>query len=240
MRCMRRVLALVVVLAVEGSAGADEDYPITMVDRPIVMPCGMTTLDVAVDFSQREPWMFDLAVAHTFRSVELRARLVGPSISASALIALGDPRRVLTLSARTHFSAPPVYRYYVGESLGYGQRYVVVPHWFSIGGGVSVSALHRALEMPTATDGAGSYLSAGGGAGADLQLTRSVDVSAGAGLGVPLAHSHSVPAAELTTSAHAQLAYAFQRWDFYAWVEVVNLTTTVDAYASVGALHRFY
>src|SRR5512144_2491929 len=142
---MRR-LALLGAVGVAMTATAHADtYPQIVVDRPLVLLGGMTTVDIGVDFptyrydgTSVTPLgryqMIDLVVRHGFGEAEVLGRVVdsyaGPAVILGGAVMIGPGALGGSLSVRVPTQSTGL-AYEYAEALGYTIKSIAVPHILS-------------------------------------------------------------------------------------------------------------
>lgn len=216
----RRRLGLLAALIFSARAHADDRvYPLAITDRPILLPTGVTELDVSVNFPTyvdnghvtglTDHVTSNFGLTHAFDDWELGAG-IGRFASLGASIDTHAVPAVITLSAV--FSAPQLdHSYYREQDASIAQKWFVRPRQlaFFMRAGVALAELDEQNSMRIAPSHViGSYASAL----CEVQLGRRLGLYLGANGAVPLTHSETIDVGT-GFGASADLLVAFQRWD---------------------------
>src|SRR3954453_17934382 len=156
--------------AAAGPATAEPIYPESVVDRPLLLLRGMTTLDLGLDFrtylqttvdangntatSKTSLWddhAGDIVVTHSFGSFEIGGRLLGnktgPFLQAHLRTYLGPIPGALTITAdikATQENSAFDHEYF--EDVGYTYKAVVVSHQLALYGNANVEITEVAFK----------------------------------------------------------------------------------------------
>jgi hypothetical protein len=225
--------------AQEPSETAPDPFPAALPDRPLVLPCGATELEISEElrtyvqtttdmmgnvtrersgfFDDRTP---DLRVSHSFRNVEVLAFIGLRAGIEIAVDTFGIPRVVKVGAAFSNVQRDG--RYNHSQYANIQQKLLVVPGRLSIVSGATVS-MTEALGYVDAEQVEGGIVSASLGASAYAQLAGPFAASVGAGVGAPLWQSEGFRGhADLSVDAYLHLAW--RRWDVYAGGNLFDVT----------------
>lgn len=244
-----REVAVVSFVSMLGSAARADEYPIEAVDRPNVMPAGMSTLGLYTSLGH-ERLMVDngmggyriersefgehvrlvLGYGHAFRAFELVAYASNDDGMIGARVAL-SPELVVALrihgEAGTYANGESVYR--IAESLRAGYRAVHVPTRFAlyINGGVVVQQFRSRFDDGVFREGVQTSVDLG--PYVTVQLAPSVSVWAGASVGALL--YSSLGEKDVGVDATTGLQFSLRRWDFGIGMGISDATEIWRAYA---------
>jgi hypothetical protein len=248
-----RTVALVA-LVTATHARADE-FPAAIAERPLVLPCGTTQLNVSWEsrtyveamtdgmgnVSEKRIGFFDdvtpdFRLAHTFRNVEVEAFLgerTGVNISIDTF---SIPGEVYVGAAFSNVQLDG--RYNHSQYAGVINKFRLVPERLAIHAGASV-AVGEALGILDGMSVEGGIVTVSAGASVYVQLGWRFAASAGLGTGAPLwqtdgfrAHGH------LDASTYFYLG--LRRWDVYVGGNLFDITRSDPAtFFTLGVKKRW-
>jgi hypothetical protein len=235
----RRAWLPLLLLCSRAVADPADPYSLPYPDRPIVLPCGVTELDVSADFRTQvvtevdamgnettertgfaDDWNTYIGVGHTFRNVEVSLALGLRTQAAVAIDTFAFPTRIEVGGA---FMTPQKDGHYNhSQWLNAQHRFSVLPGRLSIGAGVTATVT-EARFMVDAMTVEGGVLSAHAGASAYVQLGWRLSMSAGVGVGAPLWESEGIPT-QVAVGVATYLVLALRKWDFYVGGNLNDVT----------------
>ncbi len=219
-----------------GVAHADE-YPVSDVDRPLLLSPGMTAFDIAADVStyiatsdpntgQPTSYTHDttstLAIAHQFGRFEVNVDAYSRDLAATVLVRTTDGAAVFiggdafedtTYVNANHVDTKAITSEYA-QRAGYSYKLVAVPHRLAVYANVGLQAFMFDIVSNTISPTSARELFLFGNVSAELQVTRRLAFSLSPSLSAPLAYTKvlgDVPAASIAAGA----IYAFRRVDIY-------------------------
>jgi hypothetical protein len=236
-------------LGLAGAARADT-YPQIVVDRPLVLLPGMTTVDLGLDFPTYRYGTssntalgrykdLDVVVDHAFGPVELGARFVdsfaGPFLSLGGSTLAGPGVVTFSAGLRAPIASSGLDHDY-GESVGYAVVARVVPHLLRFD-----ASVHLEAEQYSGVDADGAPYShhpmaVEGSAGGTVQLVDELSFGVGVGVVIPVVDSGGASA---SPDVGGSLMYVVDQFDFYGHISASDLFHTPRPYAGVGIVARF-
>jgi hypothetical protein len=192
------------------------EYPVEVVDRPLVMHAGMS--EIGVGYSRGEDESSSrIFYSHSFGRVELAAQL--DTDDSSYIGVRVAPTRSLVIGFR-FYGAGGTYAeggnyYRLGQSLSATYRVLHVPHRFqlNVGGGVFVEELHDDPDMGPFREGVSTTTDIG--VGGYVQLARNLSAFANVSAAA-LVHSTAGNERDGRFSVSGGLQFALRSWDFIA------------------------
>jgi hypothetical protein len=245
-------------LAAAAPMGAPSSYPLEDVDRPLVHPAGMTTLDVGLQLwtfryavfdasgdvtstSRLEPDL-DVALGHSFGPLEVTAGLAGdpygPFVSLSASYDLASISAAIEVSLDHELAMSPTH-YNDGEDVAFEYKALLVPHRCALFGNASLSASEGGYTAISGSTIAGDRFAASIGASGMLQVTSRLALSAGGYVAIPLATTGDLTAATTTLNPGAEALLALGHWDLYGWMKLYDALGGRDLAGEFGFVHRW-
>ena len=241
-------VAGVVWLGLGGSARA-ETYPQIVVDRPLVLLPGMTTVDLGIDFPTYRYGTssntalgrykdLDVVLDHAFGPVEVGARFLdsfaGPFLSLAGIMLAGPGVVTFDAGLRAPTASSGIDHDY-GQSVGYAVVARVVPHLLRFDAGV-----HLEAEQYSGVNADGAYAHHPMGmevtAGGTVQLVDELAFAVGVGVGIPILDTNGASA---SPDVGGSLNYTIDQFDFYGHISASDLFHTPRPYAGVGIVARF-
>lgn len=247
-------------LAHAQEAVASSEYPIELVDRPLLMLAGMSTIDFGVDVGTVIATDDDamgiktmrrvativpsVLVSHCFGAVEVFAATDvapgGDSYDIGADIRIGALPGVVQLSVSYDteedllLNVDDQQGHAFGQRASYSYKAFLVPNRFSVGAAAGVSAFEGSRTYSTGMTASETVASAFLGVGPQLQITRRLATYGTVSLNVPVYGDRS-------TSLFGQvgLLVAFKHWDFYGRFGIQDATDTRRPLVAFGAVYRF-
>jgi len=246
-----RSLVVAVVVSSSGFARADEpSYPIEIVDRPIVLLPGMTTLDLsealrtsvatAMDGTMYRSSFFGdrtttIGAAHAFGPVEVDLS-VGKYASAGARLDVA-PFAVAVGASFSGLYANGHYSHEQDASLAY--KVHVVPEQLALFAEV-YAGINERRDIVDGQRVTGTVLFSGVHGTGEVQLTRRLGVYLGATLALPFEKSDARLTNVVTLSTDLTLLFALARWDFFAGAGIGDVTRGhPTTFLSIGFTKRW-
>lgn len=221
------------------STAVHESYPTALPDRPLVLPCGATELEISEELYTyvqsmtdmngnmtrerigfADDYNLDIRASHAFRNVEVMAFL---DQRAGATVSIDTFTIPSTISVGAAFTGPQKDdRYNHSQFAAASHKLVLVPGRFSISGGarVSVTETRGIVDM---MDVEGGIVRAGAGATGYVQLGWRFAAQGGASFSAPLWQTDGFEA-KATLEVSAFLLVALRRWDFYVGGALGDIT----------------
>jgi hypothetical protein len=262
---MRSVLFVVATVIAASTAAADPapSYPISEVDRPLVLYAGMTTLDLGLDFptylhTTVEPdgtysvskttlghyTDADVVLTHSFGTVQIGGRILGnpsgPFAELRALTMLGPVPGALGLTA--DFKAPQpssTIDYEYSQVLYYSYKVALVPHQLALDAAANVELTEAALKPDNGAAPAGTQIFSAIGVAVEAQIMPQLAINGAANLFVPLRTPEGLGTYFTSVAASTGLLYALGHWDFYAQLGISDVSHYRLPFLNVGAVHRW-
>jgi hypothetical protein len=251
---MRAAIFSVGVLVARVASAEPTEYPLAITDRPLVLPPGVTELDIAEQFrtyvqdvvdamgnttrdrtafaSHRTP---ELALGHSFGGVQVTGGL-GEVADLSVDIDTKSIPGVFGIGFSDHWVRGAGYDY--SQSFGVGHKLVVSPGQFAIFGGSAVSLNERTIMPDPATLSPTHTIGVSGRVTGEAQLTSRLGVYATVGAWAPVHQSSSLHStAQLNTGV--TLLFAFRRWDLFTGFSLGDVTRDPATYFAFGFAHRW-
>lgn len=240
-----------VVIAAAGPARADDPYPQMVVDRPLVLPSGMTELDAGVAFPTYLVGLSShtklgdyhdvgVSIDHATGPVQIGIGLVdspvGPLIQAGPRWYLGPGVIDIDLGIRVPSDDSGIDHEYT-QALSYTSKATLVPHVLAVYGSAELEADEYTTPyygVPDVPTGGNSFAAVASG-GVEVQLVPEFEVSAIFAAGVPFGDTMN----KASAAAGISVTYVFDRFDFYGSVSLGDLPTAELPYASMGVAARF-
>jgi hypothetical protein len=226
-------------------------YPTNGVERPIVLPAGITEASISINLSEVTTTTgdemtetsigseLDIGVAHSLGPVEVFGRLLGnsngPRLSTTGLLKLGRGAVVATIATQVARRTPG---YQHSQSLGYAWKMPLVRQRFAVvtngGGTLTEFAFRHADGSPV--EGVAFDVSAG--VFGQVQLMPQLALRLGPNVSVPLAQPAELDR-KTSLLVLSELVFSLRRWDFFAQFLIANVTRSRDPFGSFGFVHRW-
>jgi hypothetical protein len=221
---------LVVVPAPTAAPSRTDRYPIELVDRPLVMPGGVTQFDPSMQFrtyvqqtvdasgnstykrtgffENRTP---DLSLSHVFGPVQVGVGL-GVYFNTYATMLVSSLPVAVRISAL--FSAvQPDGRYFHSQTVGATYKHLTIPHRLAIVGRVSAS-LEEVRAIYSGVEVEGLNTDANASITGIVQLARHWSVYVGLRTNVPIYKTADFNVG-VSVGAATGVELTFRKWDFF-------------------------